>query len=280
MSWKSTIPEIPVVYFTSNYINSGLVKGLSFSNGFVHSDNLELDLDLDTNLDRGSYQEGCGHWLDLMRLHPSPKINSYAVDWAHVLDKHLFCQKPSLEGWDAERAYLNFLRSVAYPVGNVKPSWEHESLWARARKAANNLNMRAFLANRISPAPLHASSKTSSSAQSFRARIDSYRPDNSKPDKPFRGPNTTTLLNSPCFACGRRSHLSKDCHESRQENGRDIVIIRNERNNWVLPSGSPFCYPWNVANRGGCSGKECSKGKHVCSRCLSATHGARECPNA
>jgi hypothetical protein len=42
MSWKSTIPEIPVVYFTSNYINSGLVKGLSFSNGFVHSDNLEL----------------------------------------------------------------------------------------------------------------------------------------------------------------------------------------------------------------------------------------------
>jgi hypothetical protein len=43
MKWKRAIPAIMVVHFTPEYANLGHLQGLTFANGFLHSDHLELD---------------------------------------------------------------------------------------------------------------------------------------------------------------------------------------------------------------------------------------------
>jgi hypothetical protein len=281
MRWKSTVPDILVIHLTSSYIKSPLFKGISFSQGFLHSDNSEEDTKLNDELDRSSFQEGCGAWLDLMRHHPSQKVKRHVDPWSTILSDHLFTPKAGLEGWEVERAYFNLLRSVAKPVGNVSPSWNYEELWARARTTASEVKMKTMF-TKLSSSSFPAqpsSSKHSTSGQSFRGKGDSHRNDNTKSDNPSHDPPQPPTSKF-CFACGSRKHFSKDCHESKQENGKAICIVRNTRGAWALQNGSSFCYRFNGIVSGGCSDKDCTKGKHICSRCLASTHGARECPEA
>jgi hypothetical protein len=289
MQWKSCVPDILVVHLTSSYFKSPLIKGISFSQGFLHSDNLVEDIKLNNSLDRSAFQEGCGAWLDLMRRHPKSKVKACVAPWNTLLKEHLYSPVPGLEGWEVERAYLNLLRSAAKPVGDALPSWDYEELWTRARQMAmearhmaSELKMKAMLESlpyQIFPAQ-PSFSKSSSSTQPFRGRADPQRNVNSKPD--FSSRDRAHDPESPkfCFACGSRTHISKVCNEDKQENGRPINIIRNTRGTWTLQSGASICYHFNGTVLGGCSNKDCPRGKHVCTRCLASTHGARQCPEA
>jgi len=285
MNWKRSVPSILMVYFSPEYAALGHLKGLTFANGLLHSDHLELDHALNDELDRNSYQIACGHWLDLMRLHPNPKVNKAAALWDPIIKTHLLPSQAGLEGWPAERAYLNLLRRVAKPVGNVTPTWSQDSLWSRARTMATMQSFKAFVANpSFNPYNLPYQNQFPKPSQSFLPKSDSFRTESSKTEKAFReryAPSTSQRAPKFCFVCGRYDdHYSKDCQASKQENGRDILISRNAKGNWTLLGGASFCYNFNGTSSSGCSEKDCPKGKHVCARCLGTTHGARKCPES
>lgn len=287
MKWKRIV-NIPVLYFTTEFSKSGRSRGIHFSAGNLSSASEAQDAEEDLNLNRSSFVEGLGRWIELMACSEHSTIAEAASDWQKLLDRHLLKHVPGPEGWEVEREYVSILRRVAIPVGPSPVEWDSEEIWFEARKAARTKEISEHFTKWSSTLELShgaaksfrtggvSSARTSIPEESQRsARFDKRE---SKPSSKASAPDNAQSHTQLCFACGRRSHLAKNCSAETQAGGRNLFIYRNENQQWVLPGNERFCFAFNGAARS-CQGfDDCPKGKHICTLCAARGHGAMDCP--
>ena len=99
----------------------------------------------------------------------------------------------------------------------------------------------------------------------------SYSSSKSSPQTKVKGEGEGSV----CFVCRVKGHPSRNCSSKKQYDNVEVNVKKDSNNNWVLYDGTAFCWSFNSAK--GCTRKDCHNGVHVCTGCLSKSHGAQTC---
>jgi hypothetical protein len=272
---------------TDDYVVSDACRRLVYKHNTLSDPLDQAAASRQSFLSETEYLEACRRWLQALKLfHPE----DYPA-WKRLYNKHWFGSSIPTRPFDERKEYDILLRSTARPVGSGEPVWNYSNLWLQSERvvgkrktdALNNktnaleaelADMKRWTASQVATTAAVANTAASSS----RTTENNSSPKKSSSSQGFRGKDKEK---SPfCYACGSNYHTAYHCDATKKVVGsRGDLYIRREGSEWVLTSARDdkkrFCYSWNLP--GGCRGRGCTRGQHVCSLCGNSAHGAPSC---
>jgi hypothetical protein len=234
------------------------------------------------------WQRAAQHFLNLIkRFWPE-----YFEAWDKYYLGFYFGGCISSECWPAARAYDKILRDECRPSKGLLPAFDVQTFWDKAEEITLILakkllreeiqtEMKAMMAANV---PSKASQAAAAPVQGGKEQCNSVAAVASSSSNVtsapplFQGRQAATQTpHQFCYRCGSRSHWNGGCTATQQVNGKELQVAVNTRGAVVLRDLSRFCYNFNKAD--GCppSDPPCTNGAHVCSLCLSKSHGAITC---
>jgi len=104
--------------------------------------------------------------------------------------------------------------------------------------------------------------------------------------RPRRGEGSSSSTSRRCLICGNIHHSPLKCTATELVNGKPLLLRvvpggRGQYPKRVDDDGSEYCFLYNGVN--GCqkpliSFAKCEYGRHACTFCKKALHGAQACP--
>lgn len=199
--------------------------------------------------------------------------DDYAESWkAHF--NHIFNHPDRDREWPAMIRYCIELRTRAQECSIDPETWQH----AIYDRILHELRYPATSSMAIQPPPTFSQHSHNQPANpSPHSAPPSYR-SAAKSSSQTTGPSKEKHNEKPgnCFRCGTPGHKPRSCSAKTQANGKKILIhLAPDGRNWLI-DGAGFCYSFNTTH--GCTFSVCKNPPHICSLCLSSTHGAQHCP--